>query len=185
MNYANLITFDSANGPGWRVSLFVSGCDFHCPGCFNEEAQDRKYGQIFTAETRQIIEGALCDPRISGLSLLGGDPLCQEVDSLSELVELAHTAHRFGKDVWLWSGFTWEDVFADRPEELPVHKLRKALVKLSDIFVDGQFMISQRDTALAFKGSSNQRIIDVKETQRSGEIVWWRDDPMFSSHQLI
>lgn len=177
MKYAGLMLFDSANGPGWRVSLFVSGCGFHCNGCFNEVAQDFNYGQIFTTETRQQIEAALADERISGLSLLGGDPLCQNIEDLSELIELAYIAHQYHKTVWLWSGYTWEHLFGKEDTPVILHRMRKALVRQVDVLVDGQYIEEYRDTSLAFRGSSNQRIIDVQKSLAAGEVVLWGEIP--------
>ena len=178
MKYANLIPYDAANGPGWRVSLFVSGCGFHCPGCFNPDAQDYAFGSVYTPDIKQKIEDAVRDPRVTGLSLLGGDPLSQDVDALSELIDLVYAVRHSGKTVWMWTGFTWEDIF-ERAQcaDTTLWRMRKLLVRMVDVLIDGQFIEALADPALAFRGSSNQRIIDVKATLAADELVLWNELP--------
>ena len=178
MKYANIIRYDAANGPGWRVSLFVSGCGFHCPGCFNPDAQDYAFGSVYTPDVKQEIEDAVRDPRVTGLSLLGGDPLSQDVDALSELIDLVYAVRHSGKTVWMWTGFTWEDIF-ERAQcaDTTLWRMRKLLVRMVDVLIDGQFIEALADHALAFRGSSNQRIIDVKATLAADELVLWNEIP--------
>nr|DAN12765.1 MAG TPA: 4Fe-4S single cluster domain protein [Caudoviricetes sp.] len=165
MNYSNIILCDTANGEGIRTSLFVSGCINHCQGCFNEEAQDFNYGQPYTPETEQIILKQISKPYVAGLSILGGDPLCQNNAGLTCLIELVNAVHDLGKTVWLWTGFIWNI-------ELSINKaLIKALLYNCDVVVDGPFIESQKDLTLAFRGSSNQRIIDVPKTIQTGKVV--------------
>ena len=169
MNYANIIPCDTANGEGIRTSLFVSGCTNHCQGCFNEEAQDFNYGQPYTPKTEQAILKQVSKPYIAGLSILGGDPLCQGDAGLTYLIQLVNATHDLGKTVWLWTGFVWEDF--DRIKMNYHQALIKALLYNCDVVIDGPFIEAQKDLTLAFRGSSNQRIIDVPKTIQTGEVV--------------
>ena len=166
MNYSQLITCDTANGEGIRTSLFVSGCTNHCPGCFNQEAQDFNYGKLYTQDTENILLDCIKQPYISGLSILGGDPLCQDDMGLITLNFLAHKVHSLGKTVWLWTGFKWEDFnFTNN------FSLQSLLLSACDVVVDGPFVEAEKDLTLAFRGSRNQRIIDVREALGKGEII--------------
>lgn len=149
---------DITNGEGIRVSLFVSGCNFHCHNCFNKEAQDFSNGKPFTKETYTQICELLKRPYIAGLSLLGGDPLCQDDEGFYYMNHLALCAHSLGKDTWLWTGFKWEDIW--RTSYITgVGLLRQNLVGLCDVIVDGQYIDSLRNPSLKWRGSSNQRVI--------------------------
>ena len=170
MNYSQLITCDTANGEGVRTSLFVSGCTNHCPGCFNQEAQDFNYGKLYTQDTENILLDCVKQPYISGLSILGGDPLCQDDMGLITLNFLAHKVHSLGKTVWLWTGFKWEDFnFTNN------FSLQSLLLSACDVVVDGPFVEAEKDLSLAFRGSRNQRIIDVRETLGKGEIILYKE----------
>ena len=170
MNYSQLITCDTANGEGIRTSLFVSGCTNHCPGCFNQEAQDFNYGKLYTQDTENILLDCVKQPYISGLSILGGDPLCQDDMGLITLNFLAHKVHSLGKTVWLWTGFKWEDFnFTNN------FSLQSLLLSACDVVVDGPFVEAEKDLSLAFRGSRNQRIIDVRETLGKGEIILYKE----------
>lgn len=169
MNYSDIILCDTANGEGIRTSLFVSGCTNHCRGCFNEEAQDFNYGQPYTPETKQTILEQVFKPYVAGLSILGGDPLCQNNDGLTCLIELVNAVHDLDKTVWLWTGFVWEDF--DHIELSLDKALIKALLYNCDVVVDGPFIEAQKDLTLAFRGSSNQRIIDVPKTIQTEKVV--------------
>ena len=169
MNYGNIKFYDIANGEGIRTSLFVSGCTNHCPGCFNQEAQDYNYGQPYTPETEQAILEQISKPYISGLSILGGDPLCQNNAGLTYLIELTNAVHGLGKTVWLWTGFVWEDF--DHIKMSLNKALIKALLYNCDVVVDGPFIEVQKDLTLAFRGSSNQRVIDVQKTLAQDKII--------------
>lgn len=168
MNYANIIPCDIANGEGIRTSLFVSGCTNHCQRCFNEETQDFNYGQLYTPETEQVILKQISKPYIAGLSILGGEPLCQNNAGLTCLIELANAVHDLGKTVWLWTGFVWEDF-----DHIKM-SLNKALLHNCDVVVDGPFIEAQKDLTLAFRGSSNQRIIDVQKTLTQNKIILYK-----------
>ena len=170
MNYSQLIACDTANGEGVRTSLFVSGCTNHCPGCFNQEAQDFNYGELYTQDTENILLDCIKQPYISGLSILGGDPLCQDDMGLITLNFLAHKVHSLGKTVWLWTGFKWEDFnFTNN------FSLQSLLLSACDVVVDGPFIEAEKDLSLAFRGSRNQRIIDVRKTLGKGEIILYKE----------
>ncbi len=169
MNYATIKKTDIANGTGVRVSLFVSGCTHHCKGCFNPETWDFDYGQPFTREVAREILDACAPDYISGLSLLGGEPF--ERANQAELLKLLE---EFGerypkKSVWCYTGYLFErDILGDM-----ALKWQEPLKMLShiDVLVDGEFVEEKKDLKLRFRGSSNQRIIDVKESLRKGETV--------------
>lgn len=170
MNYSQLIACDTANGEGVRTSLFVSGCTNYCPGCFNQEAQDFNYGKLYTQDTENILLDCIKQPYISGLSILGGDPLCQDNMGLITLNFLTHKVHSLGKTVWLWTGFKWEDFnFTDN------FSLQSLLLSACDVVVDGPFIEAEKDLSLAFRGSRNQRIIDVRKTLEKGKIILYKE----------
>lgn len=157
MNYAALKTHDVANGTGIRVSLFVSGCTHKCKDCFNAEAWDFEYGLPYSAEVEQQILQALAPDYIRGLSLLGGEPFePQNQPPLLALLERVRSQYPH-KTVWCYSGYTLEsDILAGRLGETAVKMLQYI-----DVLVDGEFVEDKKDLGLRFRGSSNQRIIDV------------------------
>lgn len=171
MNYATIKWTDVANGPGVRVSLFVSGCTHRCEGCFNPEAWDFRYGELFTEETVEQILNGLAPSYIKGLSLLGGEPFEPE-NQRSLLPLLRRVRERFpDKTIWCYSGYTldgqlWQDSRA-RCE------CTDELLGLLDVLVDGRFEQEKKDLALRFRGSSNQRIINVPESVRTHTVVLW------------
>lgn len=151
MNYAGIKKVDIANGPGVRVSLFVSGCRNHCRGCFNPETWDFNYGDPFTKETEDEIIAALRSSWIQGLSILGGEPTEEENEKV--LIPFLERVRRElpEKDIWLYSGYTWEMLQSEE------------ILTLVDVLVDGPFLLEQKDAGLAFRGSRNQRIIYLRE----------------------
>jgi anaerobic ribonucleoside-triphosphate reductase activating protein len=151
MNYAGIIYNDIANGPGVRVSLFVSGCRNHCPGCFNPETWDFDYGDSFTAKIEAEIVEALRPSWIQGLSILGGDPMEPENQEVLLPFVRRLRAEFPKKDIWLYTGYRLEDV-SDSP-----------MLPYVDVIVDGPFLIDQKDAGLAFRGSRNQRIIHLEK----------------------
>lgn len=163
MNYAALKKFDIANGPGVRVSLFVSGCRHRCKNCFNKEAWDFSYGKPFTENTEQEILTALSADYITGLSLLGGEPF--EPENKAVLAEFLKKVKEKSpeKTIWCYTGFEFEKL--NDPESME-------MLKYIDVLVDGRFIEEKKSPALIFRGSANQRIIDVKKTLKKGEIVW-------------
>lgn len=173
MNYANIIPCDIANGEGIRTSIFVSGCTNHCPGCFNEEAQNFSYGQKYTKKTKKIILEQIEKPYIAGLSILGGEPLHQDTIGLLQLIDLCEEVHKLNKNIWLWTGCVWEDIFNQNASTTDV--ARKELIKHCDVVVDGPFVEAKKDLTLAFKGSFNQRIIDIKKSLAENKIVIYKN----------
>lgn len=165
MKYATIKKHDIANGPGVRVSLFVSGCHHHCKGCFNEEAWDFNYGLDFTEDTINEIIEALKPDYIQGLSLLGGEPF-EYVNQQAILPLLIKVKEIYkNKNIWAYSGFLYEELLKMK------YKETKEILNLIDVLVDGKFDIDLTDPLLYFRGSSNQRIIDMSETRKRNEIV--------------
>ena len=175
MNYSGIIKTDIANGPGIRVSLFVSGCNRHCKNCYNQEAQNFDNGEPFTQETYKTILEHVAKTHCSGLSILGGEPLDQDANGLIALFELVQDVHKLGKTVWLWTGYTWQEVFDKIVTDPKAYNMRpylqQTLLSEVDVVVDGPFIEDSKDLSLAFKGSSNQDIIDVKKTLVNGYIT--------------
>lgn len=170
MNYAVIKKQDIANGPGVRVSLFVSGCRHRCPGCFNRVAWDFHYGQPFTEQTEQEILSALQPDYIQGISLLGGEPFEPENQSslLQFLIKLRSAFPQ--KNVWCYTGFDFEkDLLPGRVGDA---KICRALLQQIDVLVDGRFIEAQKDPSLLFRGSANQRILDVPLALKFGKAVW-------------
>lgn len=170
MNYGRIIKYDVANGEGVRTSLFVSGCTNNCPGCFNQEAQDFNYGKPYTQDTENMLLDCIKQPYVAGLSILGGDPLCQDNKGLITLILLAYKVHILGKTTWLWTGFKWEDFNFTSGSSL-----QSMLLSACDVVVDGPFIEAEKDLSLAFRGSRNQRIIDVRKTLEKGEIILYKE----------
>lgn len=169
MNYASIKPFDVANGPGVRVSLFVSGCTHHCKGCFNPEAWDFQHGAPFTDAQVQEILTHLEPDYIKGLSLLGGEPF--EPQNQSAVLALCQTVReRFPrKTIWCYSGYRLElDILSGR-----LGNTAKALLAQLDVLVDGPFIEEKKDLHLRFRGSSNQRILDVPASLSAGHAVLW------------
>lgn len=164
MYYSNIIEEDAANGIGFRTTLFVSGCNFHCKNCFNQKAQDFNYGKEYTEQTESYILEQLNKPYIKGLSLLGGDPLWQDIDGLKQLRQLVQKVHNLGKTVWIWSGFVYEDLLDGSGLSEEANE-RILLVHECDVFVDGLFEYDKKDLSLAWRGSRNQRVIDMNKTK--------------------
>jgi len=156
MNYATIKKTDVANGLGVRVSLFVSGCRNHCPGCFNQEAWDFSYGKPFTKQTEDEIIEALHPSWIQGLSILGGEPTEEENEAI--LIPFLERVRRElpGKDIWLYSGHTYDELRGRR------------ILELVDVLVDGPFRLDEKDAGLAFRGSRNQRIIHLEKGEANG-----------------
>ena len=170
MNYAVIKKFDIANGPGVRVSLFVSGCRHFCKNCFNSEAWDFNFGKPFTEDTIQEILKAMAPPHIQGFSLLGGEPF--EPENQSELAKLLKRIKTElpEKDVWCYTGFLFDSqLLAGSVGDIDT--VRQMLDNI-DVLVDGKFVEELKSPDLLFRGSSNQRIIDVKKSLQMGETVW-------------
>ena len=173
MNYGEIKKVDIANGEGVRVTLFVSGCRHHCKGCFNADTWDFNYGKPFTDETEQIILDSLSPSYIKGLTLLGGEPLEPENQKVL-LPFLKKVKEQYpSKDIWCYTGFTFEDDLLKcsraRIEETD------EFLSLIDVLVDGKFIEELKNISLRFRGSSNQRIIDVKDSLKSGKTILWNE----------
>lgn len=163
MNIAKIKKYSIANGEGVRLSLYISGCQFHCKGCFNQETWDYNYGTPYTKEIEDEIKTILQTNKVDGISLLGGDPLWQNSTDLMQLIHLCDIAHECNKTVWLWSGFTWEQIWDNKLDDLVMQR-RRGLVLNSDVWVDGLFVEEKKDLRLQWCGSTNQRVIDVNKT---------------------
>ena len=173
MHYGEIKPCDIANGIGVRVSIFVSGCTNRCKGCFNKQTWDFCYGEEYTRQTEDRLIELLRPDYISGLTLLGGEPF--EPENQRELVKLTERVRRElpGKTVWAFTGFTWEQLHTDGSH--PRCEVTDELLSLVDVLVDGRFVEELHDISLRFRGSSNQRIIDVPRTLSSGGITLWED----------
>ena len=170
MNYAALKPRDIANGPGVRVSLFVSGCTHRCPGCFNEVAWDFDYGEPFTEEVMDSIVEMLRPDYIRGLTLLGGEPF--EPRNQGAVVELLRKVRKElpKKSIWAFSGYLFDkDILSGRLGDCGEY------LSYLDVLVDGPFVEAKKNLSLRFRGSENQRLIDVPASLASGEVVLWED----------
>ena len=173
MNYANIKNCDIANGPGVRVSLFVSGCTHRCPGCFNEVAWDFAYGEPFTEETVETVLTMLRPAYIRGLTLLGGEPF--EPQNQEPVVKLLRRikAEMPEKSIWAFSGYLFDrDLLSGRVGDW---EITREYLSYLDVLVDGPFVEAKKNLSLRFRGSENQRLIDVPESLRRGEVVLWED----------
>lgn len=158
MNYARIKWHDISNGPGVRASLFVSGCTHNCKGCFNEEAQDFNYGKPWTKEIEDKFIEHLKKPEIVGVNILGGEPLQQ---GRPLLLLLRRIKEEIKKPIWLWTGYTFEQLMK-KPDGDP----NKIILNTIDVLIDGKFIESKKDLSLKYRGSSNQRVIDINESNR-------------------
>lgn len=174
MNYANIKYYDISNGPGVRTSLFVSGCTHRCPGCFNEIAWDFGYGAPFTKEVRNQIFASCQPDYITGLSLLGGEPM--EPANQRELLPFLRDFKALypTKTIWCYSGYTLEQLQGKEPSRCRCETTDEIL-SLLDVLVDGRFVEERKDISLRFRGSSNQRLIDLNATRVAGELRFLPD----------
>lgn len=173
MNYATIKKLDIANGPGLRVSLFVSGCTHHCKGCFNPEAWDFQYGHPFTEETEKEIFKALEFEHIRGLTLLGGEPF-EPANQATLVPFLRKYKERFpNKDLWCYSGYNFEqDMLTGN---LGPWEITEEMLSYIDVLVDGEFMLDLKNPNLRFRGSANQRVIRVQDSLKEDRVVLWDD----------
>lgn len=173
MNYATIKNCDIANGPGVRVSLFVSGCTHHCKGCFNQEAWDFDYGQPFTQETIEMILDMLAPAYVKGLTLLGGEPF--EPQNQPAIVNLLRQvkAKYPEKSIWSFSGYLFDrDIL---PGKLGDPEITGEFLSYLDVLVDGPFMEAKKNLSLRFRGSENQRLINVPASLEQGSVILWED----------
>lgn len=158
MNYGQIRKYDIANGPGIRTSIFVTGCSLNCKNCFNKDYQNPNFGNIWTEKEDELIASYLSDPNVAGLTILGGEPF-ENAQGLISLLKKIKT----NKSIWIYSGYTY-DYLIKNDDTLE-------LLKLVDVLVDGPFIESMKDLNLYFRGSRNQRIIDVKESLLNDELI--------------
>lgn len=159
MNYSALKKFDIANGPGVRVSLFVSGCTNRCKGCFNKETWDFSYGKKFSSDTMNEILKAISSEYISGFSILGGDPLAEDnIKEVSRIIKNIKEVFGDMKDIWLWTGYTYDDIL----NKSKTNEYLKYIVENINVMVDGLFIEEEKDLSLQYAGSRNQKIIYLK-----------------------
>ena len=170
MNYGQVYYNDVANGVGCRTALFVSGCTHHCKGCFNEVTWDFNYGEVYTKEVEDEIIESLKPSHIDGLTILGGEPM--EVRNQKEIRPLLERIKREvpRASIWIYSGYLWEEL--TDPDNKRCHSEdTQPILSMVDVLVDGEFMEDKRNLMLRFRGSENQRVIDVPATLKEGRVV--------------
>lgn len=173
MNYASIKYEDIANGPGVRTSLFVSGCTHACKGCFNKEAWNFNYGELFDREVQKKILNSLQPRYIAGLSLLGGEPM-EPINQKALITFLKEVKTLYPeKNIWCYTGYLYEKDFQEGG--IAYMEDTKQILDLIDVMVDGKFVQEEYDISLRFRGSHNQRIIDVQKSLGNGEIILWDD----------
>jgi len=181
MNYGQVFYADTANGIGARISLFVSGCTHHCPGCFNEETWDFNFGDPFTKEVEDDIIEHLRPSYIDGLSLLGGEPMeAQNQRALLPFLERLKQEVPHAT-VWIYSGYTFEELLDTENRRCHTEATRRIL-ELADILVDGKFILAEKDVKLRFRGSRNQRILELKESLKENRPVHSRYENPIKHH---
>lgn len=170
MNYGAIKKCDIANGVGVRTVLFVSGCTHHCKGCFQPETWNFDYGERYTKETEDEIIESLRPDYVDGITLLGGEPF--EPENQRELVKLLRRIKKElpQKTVWSFSGYTYEELTGD---SRAVCEVTNEMLSMLDVLVDGEFVEAKRNISLRFRGSENQRLIDMNKTRKDGKIVLW------------
>ena len=180
MNYAEIKYYDIANGPGVRISLFVSGCRHHCKNCFNQETWDFNYGHLFDEDVQNKILEQLGKSYIQGLTLLGGEPF--EIENQRGLLPFIRKVKELypNKSIWAFSGSVWEQIVSGNAH----CEVTDELLSYLDVLVDGPFIQELYDISLRFRGSRNQRLLDVQKSLMSKQPVEWVDDPLYASHKL-
>lgn len=173
MNIAKIKKYSIANGEGVRISIYISGCQFYCKECFNPETWDYNYGELYTDQIKKEIEDVLKTNRVDGISLLGGDPLWQTIEDMKMIIDLCNLSHKYNKNVWIWSGFTWEQIFNN--DNNPIAQMQQEVIKQTDVFVDGLFINEKKDLRLKWCGSTNQRVIDVKKSLDKNKIILYNE----------
>lgn len=169
MNYAKIRKYDTSNGQGIRTTLFVSGCTHNCKGCFNKDAQKFNYGKKWTKETEELFMRYVKDEHVVGVNILGGEPM-QQINDKDLLKLLGRIKKETGKPIWLWTGYTIEEILsANNPIQL-------FMLSLVDVLIDGRFILEKKDFKLKYRGSSNQRVIDVPASIEKSEVVLLKTD---------
>ena len=180
MRYASIRKMDISDGPGIRVGLYMQGCKHHCKNCFNEETWDPKGGYPFTRQEVDVIKGLLKSPHVRGLSVLGGDPFYwyDNIENIGQdnLYDLIYeTKLELHKDIWIWTGYTWEELL--NPSRTGGNNLKERsldLLRFTDVLVDGRYIDEQRNLKLQYAGSENQRVIDVQKSLKKHEVVLYK-----------
>lgn len=167
MNYAKITKHDIANGKGVRVVLWVSGCSHHCVGCQNPDTRDDNYGNRFRPEDLSDIITLLREDWISGLTLSGGDPLKPSNVKVCTIVAACAKSNVPNKDIWCWTGYTWDEIISRED--------CNDILQYVDVLVDGEFVKDKYDISLKWRGSSNQRVIDVKKSLQAGKVILYCD----------
>lgn len=162
MNYSEIRKYDVTNGPNVRVTLFVSGCTNNCNGCFNKDLQNFEYGNRWNSDVEEEFISYVKDSNVLGVNILGGEPMDQIYDN-DLLILLQRIKNETVKPIWLWSGYLYEDIIKNQ--------YRKSILDLVDVVIDGKFEIEKRNIHLKYRGSSNQRVIDVKKSMQLNKIV--------------
>lgn len=176
MNYMRIDPFSISNGPGVRVALFVSGCRIHCPFCFNGDAWSFEAGQPFNEKVQNEILGLLRRPFCQGLTVLGGEPMEPENQmGLERFLERAHASLREGQDIWLFTGYVLDRDIIPSDGHRHVRDVTRGILDSVDVIVDGPFVNALKSDELRFRGSANQRVIDVAKSRRNGRITLWRE----------
>ena len=165
MNYTKMMKYDTSNWDGITATIFFSGCKFHCPGCFNQEAWDFKCGEPFDKKAEDLFISYAKNPHVTGVCLLGGEVFQQDLDRILDLV--IRIKREVRKPIHVWSGYTYEELMADEKKMVILCHI--------DTLVDGPFIFKQKDLRLKHRGSSNQRVIDVQSSMQSGQIVLIED----------
>ncbi len=182
MNFSEVKYCDIANGIGVRTTVFVSGCRLHCENCFNREAWDFLAGKPFDESEQEKVLGSLEPGYVDGISILGGEPTEPEnAQALAPFLERLRERYGSDKSVWLYSGRTWEQLTGKGDHASPD---MARILSCTDVLVDGPFVQALYDITLRFRGSSNQRIIDVPASLAKGNVITWHDDPLFETHGL-
>ena len=183
MNYAQIRSMDISNGEGIGVSLFVQGCDFHCKNCFNSETWEFSKGQEWNDKTKNQFLKLIETPFIQRVSILGGEPLHpKNVQNVLKIVDEIRVSYPT-KNIWLYTGYTWEEIWikdniktGDKIKDMrgkAIRNLRRQVVRMCDVLIDGRYVDELRDISLHWRGSSNQRVINVQETLKQKQIVLW------------
>lgn len=161
MNYAKIVKYDTTNWDGINAAIFISGCKFNCPGCFNTKAQSFDYGKKLTDDILTNFIEHCNSPKINGVNILGGDLFWQDQTEAFDFLFRLYT--EVGKPIRVWTGFTYLDICK--------YRSRKRLLSMIDVLIDGRFEIDKKDLNLLYRGSYNQRVIDVQESLRLGGLV--------------
>jgi anaerobic ribonucleoside-triphosphate reductase activating protein len=186
MHYGNIKKLDIANGEGLRTTLFVSGCTNRCPGCFQPETWSFEYGEEFNEETERVLLDSLAEPYVRGLTLLGGEPM-EPANQRALLPFIRHFKELYhDKTLWIYTGNTYEELTAGVGNHPKCIEVTEELLSYCDVLVDGRFEQDRARLGLRFRGSDNQRIIDMNETRRNGKITIWsgcREDKTYASKE--